>query len=118
MQAYRSLPVIDGAIAFGMNAIVTGGIDLSVGSMMGLAAVIFGIATVDWQLPLWGAALAALLAGAVGGALNAALIAGFGLPPLIVTLGSLALFRGVAHALTEAARSFSGFPPSFLFLGQ
>src|SRR5439155_12714225 len=67
--------------------IITGGIDLSVGSMMGLAAVLFGAASRDWQLPLAGAAAVALAAGLAGGALNAVLIARLGIPPLIVTLG-------------------------------
>jgi len=98
--------------------IVTAGIDLSVGAMMGLAAVIFGIAFEDWQLPLALAVLVTLAAGLLGGALNAVLIARFGIPALIVTLGSLALFRGVAEGLTEAAVAYSGFPASFLALGQ
>src|SRR5262245_17039320 len=53
--------------------IVTGGIDLSVGSMLGLAAVIFGAAYRDWHLPIPLAAGAALAAGAIGGGLNAVL---------------------------------------------
>jgi len=108
-----------GLIAFAMTPIiVTGGIDLSVGSMMGLAAVVFGAIAIDWQWPIALAAAAALLVGLAGGALNAAMIAALKLPPLIVTLGSLALFRGIAHAMTEAARSYSGFSPGFLFVGQ
>jgi len=59
-----------------------------------------------------------LAVGATGGALNAALIARAGVPALIVTLGSMALFRGLAEGLTEAAVGYSGFPRSFLFLGQ
>ena len=98
--------------------IVTGGIDLSVGSMMGLAAVVFGLLWHDAQVPLVVAALLTLLLGAGGGALNAWLIARAGVPPLIVTLGSLALFRGVAEGLTEASVSYSGFPAGFLYLGQ
>jgi rhamnose transport system permease protein len=108
-----------GLIAFAMTPIiVTGGIDLSVGSMIGLASVVFGAIAIDWHWPIALAAAAALLVGLVGGALNAAMIAALKLPPLIVTLGSLALFRGIAHAMTEAARSYSGFPPGFLFVGQ
>jgi rhamnose transport system permease protein len=98
--------------------IVTGGIDLSVGSMVGLAAVVFGIAAKDWGWPAPAAALVALLTGAAGGGLNAALITRFRIPPLIVTLGSLALFRGIAMGLTEGARSFSEFSSGFLYLGQ
>jgi rhamnose transport system permease protein len=98
--------------------IITGGIDLSVGSMMGLAAVLFGAAWRDWHLPLAAAAAVALGVGLAGGALNAALVAGFGIPSLIVTLGSLSLFRGIAEGMTHAAVNYSGFPERFLFLGQ
>jgi rhamnose transport system permease protein len=56
--------------------------------------------------------------GALGGGLNALLIARFNLPPLIVTLGTFSLFRGLAEALTEGAKSYSGFPDSFLALGN
>ena len=98
--------------------IVTGGIDLSVGSMMGLAAVVFGKLWRDGGLPIEWAAVAALAAGAMGGGLNAIFIARFGLPPLIVTLGSYSLFRGLAEGLTGGAVSFSNFPARFLFLGQ
>jgi rhamnose transport system substrate-binding protein len=98
--------------------IITGGIDLSVGAMMGLASVAFGAAYQDWQLPIVGAAAIALLLGAAGGSLNAILISRLRLPPLIVTLGSLSLFRGVAEGMTQAAVNYTGFPPGFLVLGQ
>jgi rhamnose transport system substrate-binding protein/rhamnose transport system permease protein len=98
--------------------IVSGGIDLSVGSMMGLAAVLFGAAYHDWGLPLAGAALVALLAGSAGGVLNAILIAHFNIPPLIVTLGTFSLFRGIAEGLTRGAVNYTDFPPGFLALGQ
>src|SRR5580693_1852465 len=75
--------------------IVSGGIDLSVGSMMGLAAVTFGAAWQDWHAPPVLAACLALLVGVAGGALNALLIARFRIPALIVTLGTFSLFRGI-----------------------
>ena len=98
--------------------IVSGGIDLSVGSMMGLAAVLFGAAYHDWGLPLPAAAMVALLAGCAGGALNAVLIARFNIPPLIVTLGTFSLFRGIAEGLTHGAVNYTNFPARFLSLGQ
>jgi rhamnose transport system permease protein len=108
-----------GLLAIALTPIlITGGIDLSVGAMMGLAAVCFGIAAKDWGAPAAVAAMAALVLGAAGGGLNALLIAGFGLPPLIVTLGTFSLFRGLAEGLTEAAISYTGFPASFLSIGQ
>lgn len=98
--------------------IVSGGIDLSVGSMLGLSAVIFGSAAKDWGLPIPAAAAIALAAGVAGGALNALLIARFDIPPLIVTLGSLSLFRGIAEGMTHAAVNYTDFPRSFTAVGQ
>jgi rhamnose transport system substrate-binding protein len=98
--------------------VISGGIDLSVGAVIGLAAVTFGTAFHDWKLPLVAAAGCALMVGALCGGLNAFLIARLGLPPLIVTLGSMSVFRGVAEGITEAARNFTGFPPAFLQFGQ
>ena len=98
--------------------IVAGGIDLSVGSMMGLAAVVFGTLWRDHGFPVAPAALAALAVGALGGLWNALLITRLGIPPLIVTLGTYSLYRGLAEGLTGGADSFSNLPASFLYLGQ
>lgn len=98
--------------------IITGGIDLSVGSMMGLAAVMLGAAYHEWRLPIGAAVALTLFIGLAGGLLNAFLIARLGLPPLIVTLGSFSLFRGIAEGLTHAAINYTGFPAGFLRLGQ
>ena len=98
--------------------IVTGGIDLSVGSMMGLCAVTFGALSVDAHWPVAAAALATLVVSVLGGAINAFLIARLRVSPLIVTLGTYSLFRGLAEAVTKGARNYSEFPASFLYLGQ
>jgi rhamnose transport system permease protein len=108
-----------GLLAIALTPIlITGGIDLSVGAMMGLSAVCFGAAWQDFQLPIAAAAVVAMAVGAAGGGLNAFLISRLGLPPLIVTLGTFALFRGIAEGVTEAAVSYTGFPASFLHFGQ
>ncbi len=113
------LSVEVGLLALALTfVIVTGGIDLSVGSMMGLVAVVLGALWRDAQLPIAVAAGIALLLGLAGGALNGLLIARFNLPPLIVTLATFSLFRGVAEGLTRAIENYSGFPAGFLFLGQ
>jgi rhamnose transport system substrate-binding protein len=113
------LSVEVGLLAVALTPIlVTGGIDLSVGAMVGLAAVVFGAAYRDWNLPIGAAAAAALFAGCAGGTLNAALISSMRVPPLIVTLGSLSLFRGLAEGITRGAVNYSGFPPSVLRFGQ
>ena len=108
-----------GLLALAMTpVIITGGIDLSVGSMMGLAAVALGAAWHDWHLPLVAAALVALFVGFAGGGLNALAISRLNLPPLIVTLGTFSLFRGIAEGITHGAVNYTDFPKSFLFLGQ
>ena len=98
--------------------IVTGGIDLSVGSMMGLAAVALGWLWRDAHVPLGAAVVLTLCLGALGGLLNAQLITRLRTLPLIVTLGTYSLFRGLAEGLTEGVQNYTGFPASFLFLGQ
>jgi rhamnose transport system substrate-binding protein len=98
--------------------IITGGIDLSVGSMMGLCAVSFGALWHDAHWPIPAATGAALSIGIAGGLLNGSLIARLKVSPLIVTLGTYSLFRGLAEGLTGGARNYSGFPAGFLFLGQ
>ncbi|HET6584216.1 MAG TPA: substrate-binding domain-containing protein [Nannocystaceae bacterium] len=108
-----------GLLAIAMTPIiVTGGIDLSVGSMMGLAAVVLGALWHDAGLSLPLAITLTLLLGVAGGALNAVLITRLGFPPLIVTLGTLSLFRGIAEGATGGIQHYSGFPDSFLALGQ
>ncbi|MBL9199804.1 MAG: ABC transporter permease [Opitutaceae bacterium] len=98
--------------------IITAGIDLSVGSLLGLCAILFGKFWHDGGLPIPIAATLALGCGALGGALNAALITALRLPPLIVTLGTYSLFRGLAEAITRGSVTYTNFPEGFLFIGQ
>ena len=98
--------------------IITGGIDLSVGSLLGLCAILFGKLWHDAGLPIPVAAALTLGIGTAAGGLNAALITTLRLPPLIVTLGTYSLFRGLAEAITQGAVTYTDFPPGFLFLGQ
>jgi len=98
--------------------IITGGIDLSVGSMIGLSAVVLGGLWRDAHLPIAIAALLTLIIGVLGGALNAFMISRLSFPPLIVTLGTFSLFRGIAEGLTRGIDNYSGFSRRFLFLGQ
>lgn len=108
-----------GLIALALTpVIITGGIDLSVGSMMGLSAIVLGALWRDAGWPLALAVAAALIVGLIGGSLNAFFIARLRLPPLIVTLGTFSLFRGLAEGLTRGIENYSSFPPGFLFLGQ
>lgn len=108
-----------GLLALALTPVIlTAGIDLSVGSLLGLCAVVFGMLWHDGGLPVGAAAVLALALGAAAGGLNAALITALRLPPLIVTLGTFSLFRGLAEALTRGALTYTDFPAGFLFLGQ
>lgn len=89
--------------------IVTGEIDLSVASVMGLSAVVLALLHFEagWSIPA--AAAVAVVVGAVCGALNGFLVAYVGLPSLAVTIGTLALFRGIAVGLTGTTQ-YTDFP--------
>ncbi len=100
-----------------MPVVLAGGIDLSVGSTLGLCAVLFGKLWRDGGLHWEVAAVATLGIGATAGGVNALLITTLRLPPLIVTLGTYSLFRGLAEAITHGTDAFTRFPPTFLFLG-
>jgi rhamnose transport system permease protein len=95
--------------------IVAGEIDLSVESMAGLASAVLGFL---WAagVPLTIGIPVVLLVGALGGLLNGLFVARGGLPSLVVTLGTLALFRGLA-LIVLGPRGISDFPPAFTELG-
>lgn len=123
-QANRPAAVLDmwrpwgeiGILATVMTAIIlTGGIDLSIGSTIALSSVSFGLL---WQLgwPLELAAAATLGVGFVCGAINATLVA-IGIAPLVVTLATMALYAGAAMALSHGQR-IAGLPESFTRWGQ
>ncbi|WP_300266683.1 ABC transporter permease [Microbacterium sp.] len=98
-------------IALPMTLVMTTGeIDLSVGSMAGLASVTTG-ALVQGGMPFEAAAVIALVVGVVGGAFNGFLVTTVGLPSLAVTIGTLALFRGIAVGMlgTTAVTDFPEF---------
>jgi ribose/xylose/arabinose/galactoside ABC-type transport system permease subunit len=98
--------------------IISGGIDLSLGSLLGLCAILFGKMWRDAGMSPIAAGLCTLGIGALAGGLNASLITFLRLPPLIVTLGTYSLFRGLAEAITRGVDAFTNFPASFLFFGQ
>ncbi len=72
----------------------------------------------DAGVPLAWAALAAAAFGALAGGLNALLITRLRIPPLIVTLGTFSLFRGLAEGITGGAKNYTDFPATFIFLGK
>ncbi|WP_337268489.1 ABC transporter permease [Oryzifoliimicrobium ureilyticus] len=90
-------------------------IDLSVGSILALTSVIFG-SMVQAPFPLYVAIPATLIAGAICGAFNGLLVSKLGFPSLVVTLGTMALFRGIGYILLGTG-SINDFPDSFLDFG-
>ncbi|HPM84800.1 MAG TPA: ABC transporter permease [Candidatus Anammoximicrobium sp.] len=96
-------------IAVGMTLVlIIGGIDLSVGSVLALGAAVLGVAMVDWQFPLWAAALLCVGAGLVCGLVNGVVSVGWSIPSFIVTLGMLEIARGCAYLTTESQTKYIG----------
>ena len=109
----------DGIIAIGMTvALISGGFDLSVGSIMGLSAV-FTASFTSMGIGIWPAAVIALVLCLFIGALNGTLIGKVGLNPFITTLGMMTIARGAVYVLTEGrALSIGGDAETFRFLGN
>jgi rhamnose transport system permease protein len=108
-----------GLLALSMTlVIITGGIDLSVGSLMSLSAVLLGKLWHDGGVPIWPAAGITLAFATLAGGLNALLITRLRIPPLIVTLGTYSLFSGIADGLAYGRDNPSNFPRSLVWLGN
>lgn len=97
--------------------LISGGLDLSVGSIFAVVGVIVGIALAEYQLPVLVAVLIGLLAGAAMGALNGTIQVFTKVPAFIVTLGGLTAYKGIAEILASG-RDLSRFPESFQMLGS
>ena len=107
-----------GLVALAMTfVIVTGGIDLSVGSILGLVAILLGVFWQNMGIPLPLAMVLGIAVGGVAGLVNGLIITRFSVPPLIATLATLALYRGLAEGISQA-RSVRGYPDWFFTLGQ
>ncbi len=106
-----------GLVALPMTyIIITGGIDLSVGSILGMCAILLGIfwkagIALPWVIPL------VLIFGVLAGILNGLFIVWLNVPPLIMTLATLALYRGMAQGISQA-KSVRGYPEWFYIFGQ
>ncbi len=97
--------------------IITGGIDLSVGSILGLTAIVLGVCWKNLGMPLELAILVSIGVGTLAGFVNGFFIVKLGLPPMIMTLATLALYRGLAEGIS-LSRSVRGYPDWFYQLGQ
>ena len=107
-----------GLVALPMTfIIITGGIDLSVGSILGLSAIMLGYSWQNWGFPLPLAMLTAVTIATFAGWLNAWFIVRMRVPPLIMTLASLTFYRGLAQGISQA-RSVTGYPEWFFGIAQ
>ena len=107
-----------GMAAVAMTLIIgTGGIDLSVGSILALSATAAGVAWRDAGVPIWAAAVFGIAVGLLAGSLNGLSVHRLGLPPLVVTLATMAAYRGLAIGLTQAD-PVRQLPDGFQSLGQ
>lgn len=112
--------VVIGLLALGATlVIITGGIDLSVGTGMTLCAVMSATFMVTWGMPVWLGLIATLLFGALLGLVNGTNVAILGLPPFIATLAMMLVAQGLALVISNAAPIYfdgSGAHASFLWL--
>jgi ribose/xylose/arabinose/galactoside ABC-type transport system permease subunit len=106
-----------GILALGVTVIIiTAGIDLSVGSIAGLTTIVIAM-TYGLSGSLVLAVILGILTGALCGAFNGVLIAKIGVPPILVTLGTMTFFNGIALVLSKG-NAISDLPEEFYFIGQ
>ena len=104
----NQLPALT-VVTVGMTLVlVVGGIDLSVGSVLGLSATVVGAAIVGWDLPVFTACILGISAGLFCGLINGALASYLALPAFIVTLGMLEMARGLAYMTTDSQTMYIG----------
>jgi len=104
-------------IAFAMALlIISGEIDLSVASIIALASTAMG-AAVQMGVGTEGLVLIGLATGLVCGSFNGILVTGLGLPSIVVTIGTMSLFRGISFIIL-GDQAYRGYPPEFAFFGQ
>lgn len=109
-----------GIMALGMMlVIITGGIDLSVGSVMGLVAIVAGL-FLTWEYPWYVAFFMGLLAGTLCGVINGFFVAYVGMQPFVVTLGMLAVARSLAIVFSQNQMLYKFGPdaPTVKAIGQ
>jgi len=96
---------------------ITGGLDLSVGSIIGLGGLMSALCLVNFKLPVWLAVVGGLMVGVVFGLFNGLTIVKGKIPPLIVTLGTLYMARGLMNVITKGKPVYP-LPEGFNVIGQ
>ncbi len=96
--------------------IISGEIDLSVAATMALASTLMGFAA-QYGIGTFGLVMIGIVVGLACGAFNGFLVTGLGLPSIVVTIGTMSLFRGVSFIIL-GDQAYKGYPESFAFFGQ
>ena len=105
---------VNGVLALGVTfVIVTGGIDLSIGTVMTLSAVMTGMFITNWHWPLLPGILGGILTGTLAGAANGVVIAKLKVPPFIATLGMLNVAKGLALVTSHLRPIYFNDTPAF-----
>ena len=105
---------VNGVLALGVTfVIITAGIDLSVGTVMTLSAVMTGVFVTFWRLPVPIGVLAGLATGGLAGLVNGTIIARMKIPPFIATLGMLNVAKGLALVISGLKPIYFNDAPSF-----
>jgi len=106
----NSIPTLT-VVSAGMTLVlIIGGIDLSVGSVLGLGGAVLGVAMVDWHWPLAAAAALSCAVGLLAGLVNGLVSVRLSIPSFIVTLGMLEIARGLAYLATHSQTKYIGAP--------
>jgi ribose transport system permease protein len=110
---------VNGVLAVAATfVIITGGIDLSVGTLMTFCAVIAGVVLTYWGLPMPVGILAAIAAGALCGSVSGTIIAKMRVPPFIATLGMMMLLKGLALVISGTRPIYFNDTPNFSMISQ
>ena len=108
---------INGVIAISATMIIiTGGIDLSCGAIVGMSTLMVAMGQARWGLPIAASILIAILVGIVCGLYNAMIINELNVPPFIATLGSMTIIRGLIKVISNAG-TIAGLKQEFTYLG-
>ena len=105
---------VNGVLALGVTfVIITGGIDLSVGTVMTLCAVMTGVVITNWHLPVIVGILGGFVTGGLAGAVSGTVIARMRIPPFIATLGMLNIAKGLALVISGLKPIYFNDTPEF-----
>lgn len=110
---------VNGVLAIAATlVIITGGIDLSVGTLMTFCAVISGVVLTFWGMPLGLGVLAAILAGTLSGTVSGTLVAKLKIPPFIATLGMMLILKGLSLVISGTRPIYFNGTPGFTQISQ